>query len=205
MGPRYVNPMKLGEILDASFRLYRERFSLLVIAQSPMAVFYVLMVLVGMYSMGNDITDYTNILPILIFLESLTGPYAGYTTPILFLVQMLLVCTCIGIIIVIFLWARWLLTIPVAVNEKCFRDQSYEQELEPGQKTHLQCIPGNDPGGPDFHPHGCVSCSSATISRNISCCTHGCVRCAFRRIHCSIDRYNAVGGLFRVEGQKRRV
>ena len=177
MEPTYVSPMKLGEVLDASFRLYRERFSLLVIAQSPMAVFYVLMVLVGMYSMGNDITDYTNISPVLLFLESLTKPYAGYTTPILYLVQMLivkplalsavtkvasdsivgspslkgavqyavktlwklgptyiflnimlggitlllsLVCSCIGIIIVVFLWARWLLTIPVAVNENVF-------------------------------------------------------------------------------------
>ena len=54
MESRHVNPMKLGEVLDASFRLYRERFSLLLLAQLPMAAFFVLTVLVG-----DDTTEYT--------------------------------------------------------------------------------------------------------------------------------------------------
>jgi hypothetical protein len=42
---RYIRPMELGEILDSSVRIYRENFRFLILAQLPMALFY----------LGNDI------------------------------------------------------------------------------------------------------------------------------------------------------
>lgn len=49
----YLKPMRAGEILDASVKLYRRNFTLLVAAQLPMTIFYLLLAVMQMYFLGT--------------------------------------------------------------------------------------------------------------------------------------------------------
>ncbi|MBU7016875.1 MAG: glycerophosphoryl diester phosphodiesterase membrane domain-containing protein [Theionarchaea archaeon] len=51
---RFLRPMGFGEILDASVRLYRSNFLILVIAQLPMALIYIITNLTSVYAGGTQ-------------------------------------------------------------------------------------------------------------------------------------------------------
>ncbi len=64
---QYLRPMELGEILDASVRLYRENFRILIAAQLPMTMFYLV---------SNVVTVYVMKIGSASFFDTLTQPLA---------------------------------------------------------------------------------------------------------------------------------
>lgn len=55
---QYVKPMGLGEILDASVKLYRKNFWNLVIAKSPMVAIYLIIIGLNLYFLGTAGTTF---------------------------------------------------------------------------------------------------------------------------------------------------
>lgn len=173
--PQYLRPMTMGETLDASFKLYRKHFRLLVTAQSPMVVMYLVLMVTSMYSL-KEVTTFSTFVPLVVFLGSLLNSPSHYFlilalihllfirpvtlaavikvasdsivgTPsvrkaYLFSVKtwwklgptylvfnivlgilsfiLLLLLGVISIPIIAFFWTRWILTFPVAVNDRTF-------------------------------------------------------------------------------------
>ncbi|MGD2246973.1 MAG: glycerophosphoryl diester phosphodiesterase membrane domain-containing protein [Candidatus Methanofastidiosia archaeon] len=59
---QYLKPMGLGEILDASVKLYRKNFWTLVIAKSPMTAMYLITVGINLWFLGSAGSSFFDIL-----------------------------------------------------------------------------------------------------------------------------------------------
>lgn len=89
--PHYLKPMGLGEILDTSVKLYRKHFRLLVAAQFPMTVYYIVVTLIETYGFGEPLTSFFRSLSPGGIVEPLLDPSLRFIPDVLFLIQLVLV------------------------------------------------------------------------------------------------------------------
>lgn len=173
----YLRPMEVGEILDASVRLYRKNFILLVTAQLPMTIFFLARFIFPTFNLGLeypspfsylepepmfvepvvDLSWFWGLLIVLLlqflvikpmvlsaitriasdsvldtpslrkgylfFLKNWWKLILTYAIPqiLVYLAYLVLgLACCIGVVLALFLWVRWLLAFPVAANDNIF-------------------------------------------------------------------------------------
>ena len=95
---RYIRPMELGEILDSSVRIYRENFRFLVLAQLPMALFYLGSDIITYY-LKTSTVDLTALLIQYVFDMQLAEPWYQWVPWALFVLKLIMYSVTIAAVI----------------------------------------------------------------------------------------------------------